>query len=184
MRSTSPGQPFCFTVRSGREYELFTAGTRVMAHADEFEAGEQGEEAAGASAQSAGSQGQLDFEIEFFQEILDRSPRFVDVLRCQGELLTQKGLHERALAVDRRLASLCPDDCIVRYNLACSLALVGDRAAAIRELRRALEQGYDDFEYLWRDADLDSLREEPGYRELLKEYSIPLKPRRRRRVRE
>ncbi len=95
-----------------------------------------------------------------------------DVLRCQGELLSRKGLNDLALVVDRRLAKLLPADFVVRYNLACSLAVGGFRREAIAALRKALEQGYDDFEYLENDGDLDSLREDPTFHALLREFGI------------
>lgn len=118
------------------------------------------------------ARGQLDFDIAFYDRILQRDPNYIDVLRCQGELLSRKGLHERALVIDRRLAELLPTDFVIRYNLACSLAVGGHRREAIAALRAALEQGYDDFEYLENDGDLDSLREDPAYVALLREYGI------------
>ena len=115
---------------------------------------------------------QLDFDLAFFGRILNRRPDYVDVLRCQGELLSRKGLHEQALAVDRQLAELLPTDYVVRYNLACSLAMGGHPREAIAALRAALENGYDDFEYLESDSDLDPLRDDPAYRALMREYGI------------
>ena len=82
-------------------------------------------------------QSQLDFDLAFFEHILQREPDYVDVLRCQGELLTRKGLHERARVIDRRLVVLLPSDSVVHYNLACSLALLSDTDEAITMLRRA-----------------------------------------------
>jgi tetratricopeptide (TPR) repeat protein len=115
-------------------------------------------------------QRQIDFDLGFFGRILERSPDYLDVLRCQGELLTRDGRHPEALDVDRRLVALLPGDSIVRYNLACSLALLGDVAEALRTLRAALELGYDDLEHLEADPDLDVLRDEPVYAELLREF--------------
>jgi hypothetical protein len=115
---------------------------------------------------------QLDFDIGFFGRILERNGDFVDVLRCQGALLSRKGLHALALAIDRRLAELLPNDGVVRYNLACSLASSGLPAEAIEALRMALLSGYDDFEYMEQDGDLDSLRKNPAYRALLREFDI------------
>jgi tetratricopeptide (TPR) repeat protein len=116
------------------------------------------------------AQSQLEFDLEFYESILRRAPRYVDVLRCQGELLNRKGLHERAVRVDRQLAELLPDDCVVQYNLACSLAMIGQRDEAIESLRKALEQGYRDFDYLHADGDLDGLRGEAAFKRLLREY--------------
>ncbi len=117
-------------------------------------------------------QRQQDFEIEFFDHILIRSPKLVDVLRVQGELLTHSGFHERALVVDRRLARLRPDDHLVHYNLACSLALLGQSKDAVNRLRQAIELGYGDFDYLEQDGDLDSLRDSADYRQLLEDYGV------------
>ena len=115
---------------------------------------------------------QLDFDIGFFGRILERNSDYVDVLRCQGALLSRKGLHTLALAIDRRLAELLPGDDVIRYNLACSLASNGQTTEAIEALRAALESGYDDFEYMEQDADLDPLRKLPAYRALLQEFNI------------
>jgi tetratricopeptide (TPR) repeat protein len=143
-----------------------------MPHSDEPSAADPREDQPAASACPAADQCQLDFDIDFFQRVLHRYPDYVDVLRCQGQLLTRKGLHERALEVDRRLVELRPEDGVAHYNLACSLAL-GQRAKeAIEELCRALESGYDDFDYLEADSDLDSLRNHPAYAALLRRYGI------------
>lgn len=110
---------------------------------------------------------QLDFDIAFFDRVLRRAPGFVDVLRCQGELLSRKGLHDQAVTIDRRLATLLPRDAIVHYNLACSLAQVGEIRAAVDALRQALRLGYRDVAYLETDSDLDNLRGDPEYQALL-----------------
>lgn len=118
-------------------------------------------------------QSQLDFDLAFYQRVLQRDPDYVDVLRCQGALLSRKGLHERALSIDRHLAELRPDDETVSYNLACSLAQVNRPAEAIAALRRALALGYADFRHLDMDRDLESLRDNPAFIALLNEYQNP-----------
>lgn len=117
-------------------------------------------------------QNQLDFDIEFYGHILRRNSTYLDVLRCQGQLLSRKGLHKQALEIDRRLVTLAPTDGVAHYNLCCSLALVGQSSEAIDALRQALLRGYNDFEYLEADRDLESLRDTPAYRELLREFGI------------
>lgn len=127
---------------------------------------------------------QLDFDLEFFDSILRRAPDYIDVLRCQGELLSRKGLHERALEIDRRLAAALPHDSVVQYNLACSLACNGLATDAVAALRRAFERGYDDFEHLDLDQDLEALRTDPRYVALLEEFRPrPNPPRRAKKSR-
>lgn len=140
-----------------------------MSAADEFFAHPPKSGALPAPAK-VGQLSQLEFDIAFYESVLQRAPEYVDVLRCQGELLTRKGLHAQALTVDRRLAALLPGDCVVQYNLTCSLALMGLRSEAMAALRCALEAGYDDFDYLEADGDLDALRDEPAYHALLREF--------------
>ena len=111
---------------------------------------------------------QDDFDREFFDSILDRNNSNSDVLRRQAELLSRQGDHESALQLDRRLVQLHPNDPIVQYNVACSLAMTGQTQEAIEVLSRAIELGYRDFAHMEADADLDQLRDEPGFQELLR----------------
>lgn len=114
----------------------------------------------------------IDFEIRFFDSVLRRNRDYVDVLRCQGELLSRRGRHAEALEIDRRLASLRPDDAVVRYNLACSLAMEHQSIEAVSELRRAIDCGYDDFAHLESDHDLDGLRSTPAFQALMREIGL------------
>ena len=43
----------------------------------------------------------------------------------------------------------------------------------MEELGRAMQFGYEDFEHLEFDSDLDNLRDLPAYHALLREYGIP-----------
>ena len=122
---------------------------------------------------------QLDFDLEFYGSILRRSPDYVDVLRCQGELLSRRGRHEEALEVDRRLAELLPNDAVVHYNLACSLEQNSLRDEALVSLRHAFERGYDDFDHLDLDNDLELLRNDPRYLTLAAEFRKTASPPRR-----
>jgi hypothetical protein len=43
---------------------------------------------------------------------------------------------------------------------------------ALRALRKAIELGYDDFQYMINDCDLEAVKEDPRFRNLLREYEI------------
>ena len=115
-------------------------------------------------------QSQLDFELEFFGRVLDRHPDYVDVLRVQGNNLTLKGRYAEGMQIDKRLVQLRPNDPLAHYNLACSFALLKRPEQALKTLRRAVELGYRDFRYMREDRDLDSIRHDPRFRQLLREY--------------
>jgi tetratricopeptide (TPR) repeat protein len=118
----------------------------------------------------ASDQNQLDFEIEFFGRILEQQSDYVDVLRVQGNNLTLKGRYAEGLQIDKRLIQLRPSDPLAHYNLACSYALLKRPDNAIKTLRRAVELGYRDFRYMREDHDLDSIRHDPRFRQLLREF--------------
>jgi hypothetical protein len=53
------------------------------------------------------------------------------------------------------------------YNLACAYALLDSAGRALDHLDRSAASGYSDYEWMEKDADLASLREEPRYGALL-----------------
>lgn len=115
-------------------------------------------------------QSQLDFELDFYGSVLGRNGGYVDVLRAHGNNLTLKGRFADGLEIDKRLIQLRPADALAHYNLACSYALLKKPDAALKTLRKAVELGYRDFRYMRDDHDLDSIRHDPRFRQLLREY--------------
>lgn len=53
------------------------------------------------------------------------------------------------------------------FNLACCEALTGQRAEALEHLRRAIERSEEFRDNARTDEDLDAIRDEPGFRELV-----------------
>lgn len=113
---------------------------------------------------------QLDFELEFFGKIIAAVPDFADALRAQACNLTIKGRLQDGLVVDEKLVAVKPTDPTAHYNLACRYALLKQRDKAIFALRKAVELGYRDFDFMKEDHDLDSIRKDPRFRKLMKEY--------------
>ena len=116
---------------------------------------------------------QIDFEIDFFERILNRDPHYVEVLTRQGELFAEKGWHRRTLQIDQRLAHLRPRDPCAVYNLACSYALLHQVEDAMRELRRAVELGFKDYRQLVVDPDLASLRLTQDFVQFVRQLQDP-----------
>lgn len=82
--------------------------------------------------------------------------------------LAQVGRKEEAKEQAAKAIELSPDDPLMLYNAGCFYAQMGDTKAAIQSLRDAIAVGYGNFEWLQRDTDLDSLRDEPEFKELIK----------------
>ena len=109
----------------------------------------------------------LDFEISFYEGLLEKNPDFALALFALSDAYTKKGFFEKGLLIDKKLASLKPDDPIIFYNLACDYSLLSQLENSLSCLTQALSLGYDDFEHLEKDPDLENLRREPYYKELL-----------------
>lgn len=107
------------------------------------------------------------FEIDFFEAISKRAPKDTETLELLGCLYSKNGLTNKAYQIDRKLARLLPTDARVRYNLACSLCLIGRKRDAVGTLAKALDLGYSDISWLQKDPDLDKLRGYPDFEDLL-----------------
>jgi Flp pilus assembly protein TadD len=110
------------------------------------------------------------FQISVYEAHLAVSPKDADVLEALGHLLTRAGRHREGLATDRRLVALRPKDPLAHYNLACSLALVGDADEAFVRLGIAMDLGFRDVAFIRKDRDLKSLRGDPRFEALLSRY--------------
>ncbi len=56
------------------------------------------------------------------------------------------------------------------YDAACLYSLIGEIEKSVEYLKTALESGYDDFNHLIRDSDLDNIREDDDYKGLMIRY--------------
>ena len=105
------------------------------------------------------------WEIAFYEDVLKRHPNYVEVLHQLGSLYTSSAMYAEGLKIDQRLAALRTDDPIVRYNLACSYALLRQADKAFEALDEAIELGYTDADHMDKDEDLDNVRSDPRYAE-------------------
>mgnify|MGYP000751895991 CR=1 FL=1 len=95
----------------------------------------------------------IDEAVWAYRQIIDRGTRLVAPSAESDQAPPAASLHAHVKSA--------------HYNLACALSLAGRKEEAIASLRRAVEWGYRDVEWIKRDRDLDAIREEAGYRELL-----------------
>jgi tetratricopeptide (TPR) repeat protein len=109
------------------------------------------------------------FEIGFFESVLRRNPDYASVVEILGALYTRQGRIADGLKMDRKLVKLQPGNATAHYNLACSLALSKRKAAALTELKQAVQLGYRDFDWMEQDPDLEALKKHPGFQDLLKQ---------------
>lgn len=110
-------------------------------------------------------------------ETVDLKEEGCDQLFSLGLLFTRLKRHGEAAQVYRELLSAVEKDKLERaretnvattyYNLACLSALGGERAKGVEWLEKAVRAGFTDRAWIRKDRDLDSIREEPGYKKIL-----------------
>lgn len=114
---------------------------------------------------------QQEFEVSFFQGALEQDPENVEVLVTLGDVYSRLGKTRAGLDIDKRLVRICPDEPTFHYNLACSYSLLGDLDPALKALEKAIQLGYQNFEHLKKDSDLDNLRQDGRFHVLLKTHA-------------
>ncbi|MDX2176084.1 MAG: M56 family metallopeptidase [Candidatus Sumerlaeia bacterium] len=77
------------------------------------------------------------------------------------------GAYDKSIPAFKKLFDEGRRPALSAYNAACGHALNGDREAAIEWLGKAVEAGFDNPRLLASDSDLESLREDPRFKELL-----------------
>ena len=107
------------------------------------------------------------FEIEMAEAGVRARPGDVETLHWLACVYAQTGRYEESLSTDLKVVAREPDRADFRYDLACSYALLGRRDEAITELNKAVDLGFDDADHLRQDPDLDGLRLDPRFAELL-----------------
>ncbi|MEM9161165.1 MAG: hypothetical protein AAGB46_19135 [Verrucomicrobiota bacterium] len=112
------------------------------------------------------------FDIKFFENVIQNNPRDIEALELLGGLYSKYHISKQALRIDRKLSRIRPQDARIRYNLACSLSLLGRKKDAVASLEKALELGYDDFNWLLQDPDLNNLKGYDRFEQLLSQQTI------------
>lgn len=111
----------------------------------------------------------IQFEIAFFERLIQSNPDFTDALIPLAELYTHMGEYKKGLAIDKRLARLKKKDATVFYNLACSYSLLTMLDESCEALLHAVELGYADIAHMYNDKDLENLRHDKRFKKIVSE---------------
>ncbi|MBI1804716.1 MAG: protein kinase [Ignavibacteriae bacterium] len=82
--------------------------------------------------------------------------------------LVQVGRKEEAKIEAKKSLDLSPADTVSLYNAACFYSQMDEKRLALDTLRNAILAGWVDFEWIKRDTDLDNIRNEPEYIEMVR----------------
>jgi tetratricopeptide (TPR) repeat protein len=75
---------------------------------------------------------------------------------------------DKAKSETAKAIELNPTDILMLYNVACFYSVMDEKQMAIETLKKAITAGYKAYDWMERDVDLDNIRNEPEYIELMK----------------
>ncbi len=97
--------------------------------------------------------------------LFTRLRRYEEATQVYDELLASLDRYKLDIARKRNYPTTC-------YNLACLNSLRGERAKAVEWLDKAVRSGFQDRSWIRKDRDLDSIREEAGYKKILADDAL------------
>lgn len=124
-----------------------------------------------AEADRIGRNGDWPAAAERYRALTESDPADGYAWYRLGYALHAAGKYEEAIPAHEKAAGFERYRTRGLYNLACALALTGDKAAAIEALERAAEAGFTNVTALRGDQDLASLQGEPGFEALVARMS-------------
>ena len=110
----------------------------------------------------------LESELRVYPRYLAQHPDDARAHMFHALALIESGRIEEGKIEGAKAIELSPDDPLMFYNASCFYAKLGEKALAIETLRNAVAAGYEFYEWIKRDSDLESIRGDPGYIELMK----------------
>ena len=90
------------------------------------------------------------------------------LLEHQAIKSLESGDFKEAKSVLLKILEYTPTNSNTLYNLACVLSLMGETKDALDYLEKSVSVGWEDFEHIKKDTDLDNIRAEVRYQQIMK----------------
>ena len=113
-------------------------------------------------------QGKYEKAAEYFQKALSLQPEYALALQNLASVYATKGEYGKALSLHKKTAALHPDNAGAYYNVACMYARQKQKDEAIDWLKKAIERGFDRWDLIKTDQDLEYIRDTSYYKQLVK----------------
>jgi serine/threonine protein kinase/Tfp pilus assembly protein PilF len=105
---------------------------------------------------------------DFYQRYLEQNPDDGRARIFYATILISLGKLEEAKKETKMALELSPNDNVMMYNAVCKYAKIGDKALAIDTLKKIIASGFEHYAWIKRDPDLENIRNEHEYIELMK----------------
>ena len=114
--------------------------------------------------------GRLDEAAGHYRKALVQKPDYIEVLNNLVFVLAAQKKYQHAIDILKKWVALEPNNPKIDYNMAGLYARLNEKTTAIDWLTSAFQKGYRNCLLISTDPDLENIRNEPGYSELLERY--------------
>jgi tetratricopeptide (TPR) repeat protein len=113
---------------------------------------------------------EIDEAIQSIQELLEVNPEDPRLHYDLGTLYYKKGEFDKAIYQYQKSLSIQPDNPSTYYNIACMYSMKNKVEKSLDFLKIAIEKGYDNWELIKSDKDLENVRGASRYKQLIGSY--------------
>ncbi len=110
-------------------------------------------------------------ELEVYPNYLAKFPEDPRAHIFYAVALARARRNDEAKTEAAKAIELNPYDPLMLYNSACFYAQIGENDLALTTLKNSIEAGLGNFDWIRRDPDLESIRQDPRYIELMRDKS-------------
>lgn len=109
----------------------------------------------------------LEDAITEYEYALAASPDFLRALNAYASVSVSTGAYDTAISTYQKMLNIEPDNPNLYYNLACLYSKQNRLNDSIDYLKKAVDNGYKNFEHIKKDKDLDNVRKLPEFNKLI-----------------
>lgn len=109
--------------------------------------------------------------VDELQIVENSRPDLAECHALIGLCFLEQKLYVHAMSELKAAVDLDPTDYTSMYNIACVYSLQNRPEPALKWLERSIDKGFSNFDHMRKDSDLDNIRNNPRYIELVKRNS-------------
>jgi tetratricopeptide (TPR) repeat protein len=115
-------------------------------------------------------QGKTDKALFQYQKALSINPKFTLAMNRLAVVHMIKEEYDKAISIFKKLIELQPNDAIAHYNISCMYSRKNNIEESISWLMKAIKKGYNNWDLIKTDKDLENIRGSSYYKELVKDH--------------
>jgi len=111
--------------------------------------------------------GRTERAINSYEKVLSFAPEDMKALHSLATVYATEGDYDNALLSLQKMHALRPQNPDISYNIACMYSRQGKVNESVEWLKNAIDKGFNNWELLKADKDLENIRDTEHYKELL-----------------